>query len=171
MPKPEKIETINSVKKYLQDAKSIFVTDYTGLNVADMTVLRKRLRENSVKYLITKNTLLKIAAKETGYEGIADYLTGPTAIAFGFDDPAVPAKILYSSFKEKEKPIIKAFVLDKELHKGSEILRLAELPSREILLATLIGTIESPMTSLVCSLDAIMQGLVGTVDALAKARG
>ena len=171
MPKPEKIETINSVKKYLQDAKSVFVTDYTGLNVADMTVLRKRLRENSVKYLITKNTLLKIAAKETGYEGIADYLTGPTAIAFGFDDPAVPAKILYSSFKEKEKPIIKAFVLDKELHKGSEILRLAELPSREILLATLIGTIESPMTSLVCSLDAIMQGLVGTVDALAKARG
>jgi len=171
MPNPEKLKVVEEVKKYFEESTSLFITDYTGLNVEDITVLRKNLRENSVKYLIAKNTLVRIAAKDAGYENILEYLTGPTAIAFGVDDPAVPAKILYDSFKAKERPVIKAFVLDQDVYKGVEIVRLAELPSREVLLAQLIGAVESPIQSLLGSVDGLMQELVATVEALAVSKG
>ena len=170
MAKPEKINVVDRVKKYLEESNSFFITEYTGLNVEDITLLRKNLRENSVKYLVAKNTLIRIAAKDAGFENIIEFLSGQTAIAFGVDDPAVPAKILYDSYKDKDKPIIRAFVLDKELYQGSDIVRLAELPSREVLLARLIGAIESPIQSTLGSIDGLMQELVATVDALAKAK-
>ena len=170
MPKPEKIDSVTEIKQLLQDSRAVFVTDYAGFNVEDITRLRKNLRENHVKYLVAKNTLIKIAAKDTEYESINDHLAGQTALAFGYDDPSVPAKILYNSFKEKERPVIKAFVLDKQLFLGREIIRLAELPSREVLLAHVLAAIEAPASSLVSSLDALFQELIGTVDALAKSK-
>jgi large subunit ribosomal protein L10 len=171
MPKPEKIETVSEIKKYLQECKSVFVTDYSGLNVEDITSLRKNLRENSVKYLVAKNTLLKIAARGTGFEGIIDYLKGQTAIAFGFDDPSVPAKILYDSFKAKERPKIKAFIVDNKFYPGQEVVRLADLPPRDVLLSQIVAAVESPVSSIIGSIDAVFQDLIGTVDALAKSKG
>ncbi|SYZ73714.1 50S ribosomal protein L10 (fragment) [Candidatus Zixiibacteriota bacterium] len=171
MPKPEKLQSVDEVKKYLTDAKAVFVTDYSGLNVEDMTKLRKNLRESSVKYLVAKNTLIKIAAKDTNFENIVGHLAGQTALAFGFDDPSVPAKILYNSFKERQKPVIKAFVLDNQLFTGKDVLRLAELPSREVLLSQIVSAVESPFSSLIMSLDGVFQELIGTVDALAKSKG
>jgi large subunit ribosomal protein L10 len=170
MPKPEKIESVSEVKKFLQDSKSVFVTDYTGLNVADITLLRKNLRDNSVKYLVAKNTLIKIAAQETGFESIMDQLTGQTALAFGFDDPSIPARILYNTFKEKQRPVIKIFMVDKKLFAGADIVRLAELPTRNVLLAQVVAAVESPLSSLIMSIDGVFQELVGTLDALAKAK-
>jgi large subunit ribosomal protein L10 len=170
MPKPEKIESVSEVKKFLQDSKSVFVTDYTGLNVADITLLRKNLRDNSVKYLVAKNTLIKIAAQETGFESIMDQLTGQTALAFGFDDPSIPARILYNTFKEKQRPVIKIFMVDKKLFAGADIVRLAELPTRDVLLAQVVAAVESPLSSLIMSIDGVFQELVGTLDALAKAK-
>jgi large subunit ribosomal protein L10 len=170
MPKPEKIQKVDNVKKHLEESKSLFITDYTGLNVDDITLLRKNLRENSIKYLVAKNTLVRIAAKESGYDNILDYLEGQTAIAFSQDDPAVAAKILYDSYKDIEKPVIKAFVLDEEVYPGADIVRLAELPSREVLLARLIGAVESPLTSVVSSINAVSQELVATIDALAASK-
>jgi len=166
MPKAEKIDSVNAIKENLESAKSVFVTEYTGLNVQDITSLRKNLRENSVKYLVAKNTLMRIAAKETGYENLVEYLSGQTALAFGADDPAIAAKILYDSYKDIEKPVIKAFVLDGQLFEGSEITRLAELPSREVLLAQIISAVESPISSIIASIDGIFQELVATIDAL-----
>lgn len=170
MVKPDKISKVDVLKGHLTESKSVFITDYTGLNVAKLTILRKNLRENSVKYFVEKNTLLKIAAKETGYDGIVNYLQGQIAVAFAKDDPAIAAKILYNAFKENEKPVIRAFVLDKQTFPGTEIVRLAELPSREILLAQVIGAVESPLTAVIMSVDAVFQELVGTIDALAKSK-
>jgi large subunit ribosomal protein L10 len=170
MPKPEKVESLNELKKFLQDAKSVFVTDYTGLNVDDITKLRKNLREKSVKYLVAKNTIMRIAAKETGYESIVEHLTGQTALAFGFDDPSIPAKILHTAFKAKEKPIIRAFVVDKKAFSGKEIVRLADLPTREVLLSQIVMAVEAPISAVIMSIDGVFQELVGTVDALAKAK-
>jgi large subunit ribosomal protein L10 len=170
MPKPEKVESLSEIKKFLQDAKSVFVTDYTGLNVDDITKLRKSLREKSVKYLVAKNTIMRIAAKETGYESIVEYLTGQTALAFGFDDPSIPAKILHTAFKAKEKPIIRAFVVDKKAFSGKEIVRLADLPTREVLLSQIVMAVEAPISAVIMSIDGVFQELVGTVDALAKAK-
>jgi large subunit ribosomal protein L10 len=166
MPKPEKIDAVSNIKGHLERAKSVFITDYSGLNVADLTVLRKNLRENSVKYFVAKNTLMKIAAKDAGYENITEYLNGPTALAIAEEDPAVPAKILYDSYKDKEKPVIKAFVMDNQLFTGSEISRLANLPSRDVLLSQLVIAVESPISSLINTVDAVMRELVSTIEAM-----
>jgi large subunit ribosomal protein L10 len=170
MPKPEKIESVNQIKKYLQESKSVFVTDYTGFNVGDITMLRKNLREGSVKYVVAKNTLIKIAAHETGYDGIIEHLKGQTAIAFGFDDPTVPAKILHTSFKTKQRPAIRAFVVDNKLYRGQEITKLADLPTRKVLLSQVVASVEAPISNLICTIDAVFHELLGTIDALAKTR-
>ncbi len=171
MPRAEKVEVVENIKKFLGEAGSIFITDYTGLNVEEITQLRKNLRDNQVKYVVAKNTLMRIAAKEAGFENIIPYFTGQTAIAFSMEDPVTTAKILYDSYKDIEKPEIRAFMLrDEEVYPGKEITRLADLPPREVLLARVIAAVESPITAVVMSLDAVMQNFVMTIDALAKAK-
>ena len=170
MARAEKTEKVNNIKKHLEESNSVFITDYTGLDVAAITVLRKDLRENSVKYLVAKNTLFRIAAKEAGYDSILDYLQGQTAIAFAHDDPAAAAKILYDSYKDIEKPVIKAFVLEDIVYSGEDIKRLAELPPKDILLAQLVSAVEAPIALVVMSLEAVFQELFGTLDALAKSK-
>ena len=151
MVKPEKIDAVAEMKKLFESAGSFFVTDYQGLNVADMTVLRKNLRENKVRYLIAKNTLLKLAAKDAGVPGIDEHLNGPTAIAFTEDDPAAAAKILNESFKSKELPRMKVFVVDDQVFEAADISRLADLPPREILLSQLVQLIQGdPGLDLLC---------------------
>ncbi|UCE25677.1 MAG: 50S ribosomal protein L10 [Candidatus Zixiibacteriota bacterium] len=167
MPKPDKIEAVAEMKKLFEAAGSFFVTDYQGLNVADMTVLRKNLRQNNVKYLIAKNTLLKLAAREAGVSDIDEHFIGPTAVAFSSDDPAMAAKILNDSFKARELPRMKVFVVDNQVYEGAEIKRLADLPPRDILLSQLVAAVESPFSSLVGSLDGFFRELVGTIEALA----
>lgn len=170
MPKPEKIEAVAEMKKLFESAGSFFVTDYKGLNVADMTDLRKNLRENNIKYLIAKNTLLKLAVKDAGIDSLDEHLIGPTAVAFTSDDPALAAKILNDSFKAKELPRMKVFMVDDQVFEGAEIKRLADLPPRDILLSQLVAAVESPLTSIVGSLDGFFRDLVGSVDALAEKR-
>ena len=168
MPNPEKIEAVAELKELFEQSDSFFVTDYKGLNVADMTVLRKNLRENSIRYLIAKNTLMKLAAKDAGQDGLDEHFVGPTAVAFVSEDPSVAAKILHDSYKDKELPRIKAFVVDNQLHQPDEIKRLAELPPRPILLSQLVAAVEAPLTQLIGALDAVFRDLVGAVDALAE---
>lgn len=168
MPKPEKIEAVAEMKKLFESSSSLFVTDYQGLNVADITFLRKNLRDNKIKYVVAKNTLLKLAAKETGFEKLSEHFVGPTAIAFTDDDPAIAAKVLYDSFKEKELPVTKAFVVDNELHFAADIKRLADLPPKDVLLAQIVSAVESPLTSLIGSIDGFFRELVGSLDALAN---
>jgi len=170
MPRPEKVSVVDNVKEHLANAASIFVTEYTGLNVDQITKLRKDLRDNKIPYVVAKNTLVKIACKETGNENLVDYLKGQTALAFGADDPVVVAKILYNSYKDIEKPVIRAFTLKGELYKGSEITRLADLPSREMLLAMIIAAVESPITSTMSMIDSVFQELVASIDAVAASK-
>ncbi|MBU8934751.1 MAG: 50S ribosomal protein L10 [candidate division Zixibacteria bacterium] len=170
MPTAEKVAAVADYKKLFEESDSFFVTDYQGLTVADMTVLRKDLRDNQIKYLIAKNTLLSLAAAEAGVEGIDEFLIGPTAIAFSNDDPAVTAKILHDSFKARKLPAMKAFWLERKQFDATEIKRLADLPSRELLLSGVVAAIEAPFTSLVGSFDGFFRKLVGTIDALAEKR-
>ncbi len=170
MPRPEKLKAVSELKEQMENTSSVFVTEYTGLNVHDITILRKNLRENSVKYVIAKNTLMKIAAKEAGFDNIIDYLQGQIALAFGADDPAVAAKILYKSYQDIKKPVIKAFVFDSQLFPGNEITRLADLPSREVLFSQIVSAVESPISNIVSSVDGLFLELVATVDALQASR-
>lgn len=166
MPKPEKIKAVAEMKALFESSDSYFVTDYQGLNVADMTDLRNNLRTNNVKYLIAKNTLIKIAAKDAGVEGLDEHLVGPTAIAFTSDDPAAAAKVLNDSFKERKLPRMKVFVVENEVFEGAEIIRLADLPPKNILLSQVVASVEAPFTELIGSLDGFFRELVGSIDAL-----
>lgn len=168
MLRQEKVESVAGLKQLFEASGAFFITDYQGLNVADLTVLRKNLRENNVKYLVAKNTLFRLAAKDAGVEGVEQHFNGPTAIAFAMDDPSVAAKILYNSYKEKERPSFKAFYLENQVHGPDQVKRLAELPSREVLLSQLVAAVESPLTELVGTLDGFFRELIGSIDALAE---
>ncbi len=169
MPNPQKINTVAEIKKLFDDASSIFVTDYQGLSVAEITGLRKNLRENQVTYRVAKNTLLRLAAHQAGVgDMIVEHLTGPTAVAFTSEDAAIAAKILHDSYKDKELPRMKVFVVDGQVFSGQEIKRLAGLPPREILLAQVVAAVEVPISELIGVLDGFFRELVGSIGALAE---
>jgi large subunit ribosomal protein L10 len=169
MPNPQKINTVAEIKKLFDDAGSIFITDYQGLSVAEITSLRKNLRENQITYRVAKNTLLKLAAHQAGVgDEIDEHLTGPTAVAFAGEDAAMAAKILHDSYKDRELPRMKMFVVDGQVFDGREIKRLADLPPREILLAQVVAAVESPFSELVGTLDGFFRKLVGSIEALTE---
>lgn len=170
MPKPEKITAVAEMKKLFEECESFFVTDYQGLNVADVTALRRNLRESDVTFLVAKNTLVKLAAHEAGVEDIDEYLNGPTAIAFAMSDPAPAAKVLHDSFKDKELPRTKVFVVADRIYSPDDLKSLADLPPRDQLLAQVVAAVEAPFSELVRTLDAFFQDVVGSVDALAEKR-
>jgi large subunit ribosomal protein L10 len=168
MPTTNKVESVAEISELFKQSGSFFITDYQGLNVADISQLRKNLRENNIKYLVAKNTLFKLAAKQAGTPDVAVHFKGPTAVAFVSADASVAAKILYDSFKNKNLPVVKAFTMEGQLHEAADLSRLAELPSRPVLLSIVVAAVESPLSSLVSSVDAVFQELIGTVEALEK---
>lgn len=173
MPTQAKIDLVAELKEEFSKAGNIFITDYAGLNVEQMNKLRKDLRSSGVRLVIAKNTLMRIAAKDAGYDDILPHLNGPTAVAFSNADPNVPAKILFDAYKEFDKvskPEVKAFFVDRQAFAGADVGRIAELPSREILLSQLVAAVESPIASFVGTLDAIIRELIGTVDAIVRAK-
>lgn len=166
MLKSEKAEVVTQIKDLFENTDTYFITDYQGLNVADMTVLRKELRENNVRYLVAKNSLFRRAAKDAGVDGLDEYFVGPTAVAFAKDDPSVAAKILHESHKKTELPRFKVFMVEGQLHQADEVKALAELPPRDVLLSMVVAAVESPFSELVGTLDGFFRELVGVVDAL-----
>lgn len=130
-------------------SKSVIVTDYRGLNVAEVTELRKQLREAGVDYRVVKNTLLKIAAKEAGIEGTEEYFQGPTAVAFGLSDAVSPAQVLSKFAKEHKNLEIKGGILEGQLINMDGVKALADLPPREVLLAKVASCFQAPMAGLV----------------------
>ncbi|MEE9441255.1 MAG: 50S ribosomal protein L10 [candidate division Zixibacteria bacterium] len=174
MPTQAKIDKVAALKEQLAEANNIIITDYMGLDVAQMTKMRRDLREQGVTFFISKNTLMRLAAKEAGFDEMIGLLNGPTAIAVSNTDPNIPTKILFDAkreFDNVKKPEIRALFIDKQLYDGQAAERIAKLPSREILLSQLISAIEGPISEFVGTIDGIMRELVGTIDALARKKG
>lgn len=157
---------IESIKEKLSKAQVAIVTEYRGLSVEEITDLRRKLQKEGGDYMVTKNTLAKIAVKGTDYEALADVFKGPIALAFGFDDQVSPAKILSASIKESKKGEIIAGGLDKKLLTAAEVKALANLPSREEIYAKMLGCVNSPATGIVNSMNAVITQLVRTLDAV-----
>ncbi|MFQ6114711.1 MAG: 50S ribosomal protein L10 [bacterium] len=168
MPTPEKIAAVEEVAKQITQAKSIFLTDFSGLNVEDINDLRKSFRGASVEYRVVKNNLARLSAKSAGCEELLEYFEGPTALAFATDDPAAPAKIIAKFAKEKDKPKIKACLFEGVLIGADQISAITNLPSRDELLAKLIGGLNAPLSNLVFSLNGILRKLVFALDAVKK---
>ncbi len=168
LKRSEKDEMVEELGSLFEESNNIFVTDYLGLNVSQITEFRKQLREGNIKYRVAKNTLLKIAAQNKGYEEMVPYFKGPTAVAFGVDDPTVPAKAINEFFKKNGKPEVKAFYADGILYQSDRLKELADLPSKDELIAKIVGTIGAPLTNLVGTLDGLIREFCLTIDQIAK---
>ncbi len=169
MARPEKEKAVQELTEKFKAAKAVYLTDFTGLDVIRTTELRKKLREQSVEYLVVKNTLAQLAAKNAGYDMLLDYLTGPTGMAFGVTDPIVPAKVLMDFIKDDTiKLSVKVAVVEGETFTTKQVKQLALLPTRDVLLSQVLAGFQAPIAGFVGVLGGILQKFVGTVDAIAK---
>lgn len=167
MATPKKIELVEQIKKKLNEHDNLIITDYRGLSVKQITELRKKLYEKGVLYQVVKNNLVKIALKDSKIEGLDEYLFGPSAIVFAKDDPVFPSHVLSKLAKTSSLKIKGGYSEGKIISKD-EIEQLAQLPSKDILLASLIGSLKSPANRLVAVLNGPLRSLVSVLQQISK---
>ncbi len=166
MPNQQNIEKVNQLTDTFKSAQCVAVTDYAGLTVEKATQLRSELRKKNIRYVVAKNTLMKIAAKEAGINGLDKFLSGPTAVALGNEDPGALAKILFDFGKANQKPEIRAIYIDGAVYGGAEAERIAKLPGRDQLIAMVVGNVTAPLSGFVGTLDGVIRKFVGTLEAM-----
>ncbi|MBD8523429.1 50S ribosomal protein L10 [Lysinibacillus sp. FSL R7-0073] len=148
---------VQEITEKFQNASSVVVVDYRGLNVAQVTELRKQLREAGVEFKVYKNTLTRRAAEAAGLEGINDVLVGPNAIAFSNEDVVAPAKIINEFAKKNEALEIKAGIIEGTISSVEDVKALAELPSREGLLSMLLSVLQAPVRNFALATKAVAE--------------
>ena len=146
---------VQEIADKLKASKSTIVVDYRGLNVAEVTELRKQLRDAGIEFKVYKNTLTRLAAESAEVAELNSVLTGPNAIAFSNDDVVAPAKILNDFAKKHEALEIKAGVIEGNVASVEEVKALAELPSREGLLSMLLSVLQAPIRNLALATKAV----------------
>ena len=161
-----KKEKIDAIKAKIEKAQVAVITEYKGFTVEDITKLRRDIQKDGGDYMVTKNTLAKIAVKGTEYEVLSDKMTGPIALAFGFSDPVTPAKAVTKFIKESKKGEILGAVLDGKLLSVEETKALAALPSKEELFAKMLGSINSPASGIVGCVNGVMASLTRAIAAV-----
>ena len=165
---PAKAAVVEEMKEKLQSAQGAVFVGFSGLSVADVTKLRRKFREGGVEYKVVKNTLTRIAADELGFNDLDAVLEGPTAIAYSAEDTVAPAKILKDFIKETktEALTVKAGIADGQVIDAAAVEALASLPSREELLAKLVGSMQAPISGLVNVLQGNIRNMVYVLDAI-----
>lgn len=165
-----KKDKIEAIKAKLEKAQVAIVTEYKGFSVDEIMNLRRKLQKDGGDYMVTKNTLAKIAVKDTQYEVLAETFKGPIALAFGFNDQVSPAKNLAAFIKEAKKGEVIAAALDGKLLSAAEAKALANLPSREEIYAKMLGCINSPASGIANATNSVITQLVRTMAAVRDAK-
>lgn len=166
MEKQKKKAVIKDIKEKLEKSSLVILTDYKGMTMSQLSVLRKKMRPIDAEYKILKNTLISLALKDKPFEGIDKLLTGPTAVLFGYKDQVMPTKVLTEFMKGNEKLTIKGGILDGKLIDTKIISALSKLPSREVLIAKVLGGMKAPITNLVFDLKGILSKFVYALSAI-----
>ncbi|MEY9971527.1 large subunit ribosomal protein L10 [Lysinibacillus sp. RC46] len=148
---------VQEITEKFQNAASVVIVDYRGLNVTQVTELRKQLREAGVEFKVYKNTLTRRATEAVGLEGINDVLVGPNAIAFSNEDVVAPAKIINEFAKKNEALEIKAGIIEGTISSVEDVKALAELPSREGLLSMLLSVLQAPVRNFALATKAVAE--------------
>ncbi|MCX6136352.1 MAG: 50S ribosomal protein L10 [Ignavibacteriales bacterium] len=169
MNRSDKEQIIAAVQEKIARAKGMFFTDFTGITVEQMTELRREFRKSGIEYKVVKNTLVRKALENvTGYDAVYGSLVGTTGIAFSYDDPVTPAKII-KKFNEKNKKLsCKACVIEKEVFAGSKLEEFAMLPSRNEIISGILASLQSPASGIAGAINAVMRDLVGVIEAIEK---
>jgi len=166
MPRPEKVEQVELLTEKLKNSHVAVLTDYRGLTVGQLQDLRGRLRANEVEYRVVKNTLARRAAAEAGHPDFQELLKGPVGIAFGGEDVGAPARLLAEFVRQTRLRLdIVGGLVEGRVMAPDQVRQTADLPSRQVLLAQLLGTLQSPIAQLVGTIQAPVQQLVGLLEA------
>lgn len=163
-----KEKKVEEIKAELQKAKAIVLTDYRGLVVAEINKLRRMLKEEGVQYKVVKNTLTRLAVRELDLGGLEPYLQGPTAVAYGYDDPVVPVKLLVKFARGNEHLKIKGGVLEKNILNEKELRQIAGLPSKDVLLSKTLACFQAPLAGMLNVLQGNMRNLIYVLEAIRK---
>lgn len=151
----QKEEEVNALATKIKEAKLVLLTDYRGINVTDVTQLRKSLRGTKSDYKVIKNNITRRALQACGVEGLEEQLEGPTAVILGYEDYLEPAKAIYEYTKKNEAYKIKGGIVEGKVMTAEEIITLAKLPSRQTLLGMLAGALLGNVTKLAVALDQV----------------
>ena len=168
---PAKQAIVAELAEQLKSAKGMILTGYKGLTVAQDTELRRAFREAGVSYHVVKNTMLRLAAKEAGIEGLDEHLEGTTAFAFSAEDAVAPAKVVVGFIKKNKREetdvlTVKVGMVDGKVIGLDEVKALASLPSREELIAKLLGSMNAPISNTVNVLQGVIRNAVYVLDAI-----
>jgi len=166
-----KSQNVEEIKEKISRAQSVVVVDYRGLNVEQLTELRSRYRKAGVEYKVYKNTMMRFAFKDSGLEEFNEFLKGPNAVAFGYDDPVQVAKITSDFAKENDKLEIKAGIVDGKVIDVNGVKDLASLPPREVLVAQALGGLNAPIQGFANVLQGTIRGLAVVLNAIAEKQG
>jgi large subunit ribosomal protein L10 len=166
MARPDKIEKVESLKEVFGSARSVVLNDFTGLNVAKLSELRKLCRENGIEYRVVKNTLAKRGVEGTPAEELESQFEGPTALAIGRDSENVSARIIAKFAEEHEAPKFKAGIVEGNVVDATGLLALSKLPSKEELLSTLLASMKSPGNNLASVLQGTLRNLLYALNAI-----
>ena len=168
MPNVKKVELVEELSEKIKMSSALYFTKYTGMNVEQASDLRQSFTDNSVEFVVSKNTLTKLAAEKAGLDKdmFNEFLSGQIAIAYAGDDPTAPAKVIKNFSKENECLEVVGLYFDGELYSPEKYKEIASLPSREELLTKFVVALNYPMTSVLYSLKASMTGLVNALNNL-----
>ena len=171
MPTEAKINAVEELKQIMKDCSIAIATDYSGTNVSDINMFRTALRNEGIKYKIVKNTLLKIAADDAGKPEMKELVDGPTGIAFGYGDEQLLAKTLFDFIKKNNIEIVlKTGVIGSDVLTSEDIISLATLPSKEELVAKLIGQLQGQISSLVFVINAPLVNVARVLESIKNAK-
>lgn len=169
----QKKAIVANLKEILTSSKGAVITSYKGLTVAQDTALRVELRKAGVTYHVIKNTMTRIAAKEAGLDDMIPFLEGTTAMAYSADDAVAPAKVISEFIKknnlaEEEKLVVKGGIVEGKVVSPDEVKAIASLPSREVLIGKLLGSMQAPVSNTVGVMGAMLRSIVNVLDAVRK---
>jgi large subunit ribosomal protein L10 len=164
--KEKKSKQLADLTEKLSKSKAVVFTEYKGLTVSQIAHLRKNLKEAGAEYKVFKNTLVQIAAKGTAYEAAKDVLTGPTGLAFGYDDPVAAAKKVLEFAGKNDKFKVKSGVIDGKFYSTDEIREISKLPSKTVLLSILAGAFQAPAAKLARALNATVAQFAYALEAV-----
>lgn len=167
-PTPKKHEVVKELTELFEQAKGLYLADFTGLNVEEANALRRSFRKQRVVYRVVKNTLIRHACCDAGYQDLIPHLEGPTALAISFDDPVLPVRLVADFVKDKEKetPVFKAGMLEKA-YVGPDIIKsIKDIPSREVLLAQILSSVQAPLVNFVVVLNEVLRSFMAVLQAV-----
>lgn len=165
----QKKQVVESLVEKFQKANGCYFLDFEKMNVESTTKLRRLFHEKGIEYKVAKNTLVEIALEQVGLiQPTSDFLRGNTGLAFGYDDPTIPAKVLKPILDKEDKPKFKAAIIEGVFYDKDQLKTLAALPSKADMIAGILGSLDSPVSGIIGSINAVMRDVASLIEEVAK---